>query len=481
MRDEDYHRIQTRRGFFRYFGGGMETAALAYLLQQDGLAATEGLLSDANPLAPKAPHFAPTAKNVIFLFMAGAPSQIDLYDPKPSLKKWHGSALPESMTKDLSLAFIKPTAKVLASSREFRPYGESGTEFCDYLPNIARHADDLCVIRSMHTPAFNHHPGQSLLMSGHPQLGRPSVGAWTTYGLGSESDSLPAFVVLSSGRGSSGGTSNWSSGFLPSTHQGVIFRNAGDPILYLKNPSGVDEVTQRARLDAIQKLNQQRYETVGDLEIASRVQAYELAYRMQTSAPELLDFSRESQATLEMYGVGKEPTHPYATNCLLARRMVEKGVRFTMLVHASWDDHQEIDRKLGENCAITDQPIGALLTDLKQRGLLDETLVVWAGEFGRTPLGQFERLDEPAGRDHHPNCFSVWMAGGGIGGGRVIGQTNEFGLDIAEDPVHIHDLHATILHTLGMDHKRLTYRHMGRDFRLTDVAGNVINKALKAS
>jgi hypothetical protein len=431
-----------------------------------------------NPLAARPPHFAPKAKNVIFLFMEGAPSQIDLYDPKPGLKKWHGQPLPESMTKDLKLAFVKPSAKALASSRVFKPHGQSGSEFSDYIPHIAECADDICVVRSMHTEAFNHHPGQSLLMSGHTQFGRPTIGAWAAYGLGSESESLPAFVVLSSGRGTSGGSNNWSSGFLPSTYQGVPFRSSGDPILYLPNPPGISAESQRARLDAIRMLNEERRAATDDVEIAARIQSYELAYRMQASAPELLDFSQESKETLEMYGVGKEPMAPYATNCLLARRMVEKGVRYVMLAHASWDDHQELDKKLKKNCEITDQPIGALLKDLKQRGLLDSTLVVWAGEFGRTPLGQFERLDEDPGRDHHPDCFTIWLAGGGIKGGQVIGKTDELCLNVVEDPVHIHDLQATIMHCLGMDHTKLTYRHLGRDFRLTDVGGQVMRKML---
>ena len=472
----EYRDISTRRHFFRYCAGGIDAAALAVLSagHSNAIAAP----GPASPLAPRAAHFEASAKNVIFLLMAGAPSQIDLYDPKPALQRWHGQPLPESMTKDLSLAFVKPSAKVLASPRVFRRHGESGTEFSDYIPHIASRADDICLVRSMHTEAFNHHPGQSLLMSGSTQLGRPTVGSWVSYGLGSESESLPAFVVLSSGRGSSGGSSNWSNGFLDSTYQGVVFRNTGEPILFLENPPGVSERTQRARLDAIRKLNQERHALTADSEIASRIQSYELAFRMQAAAPDLLDFSEESQSTLDMYGVGKEPTHPYATNCLLARRMVEKGVRFVMLVHASWDDHQEIDRKLGHNCAITDQPAGALLKDLRQRGLLDSTLVVWGGEFGRTPMGQLERVDEAAGRDHHAKCFSVWMAGGGIRGGQAIGKTDELGLGIEEHPVHVHDLQATILHALGLDHERLTYRHMGRDFRLTDVGGTVISKAL---
>ncbi len=464
---------RTRRHFLRRCAGGLDLAALAFLLgsRQAGVAADPRA---GDPFAPKLAHFPPTAKRVIFLFMAGAPSQIDLYDPKPELQRWHGQPLPASLTKELKLAFVKPSAKVLASPRKFRPHGQSGTEFSDFVPHIAGHADDICLVRSAHTEAFNHHPGQALLMSGSTQLGRPAIGSWVSYGLGSEADDLPTFVVLSSGRGSSGGSSNWSSGFLDSSHEGVVFRNVGEPILYLKNPSGMSVQSQRARLDAIRDLNLEHFAETGDAEIESRVRSYELAFRMQASAPGLLDFSDESQSTLDMYGVGREPTHPYATNCLLARRMVEKGVRFVMLAHASWDDHQEIDKKLGKNCAITDQPAGALLRDLKQRGLLDSTLVIWAGEFGRTPLGQLERVDEAAGRDHHPDCFSVWLAGGGIRGGQVIGRTDELGLGIADNPVHVHDLQATVLHCLGLDHERLTYRHMGRDFRLTDVGGRVV-------
>ena len=469
MNKLDFRAILERRQFLRRCGGGIEAAALAWLMGTPGAAG-----APQNPLAPRPPHFPPTAKNVIFLLMAGAPSQIDLYDPKPALQRWHGQSLPESMTKDLNLAFVKPSAKVLASPRIFQRHGESGTEFSDFVPHIGARADDICMIRSMHTEAFNHHPGQALLTSGSVQLGRPTVGSWVSYGLGNESENLPAFVVLSSGRGASGGSSNWSNGFLDSTYQGVPFRSSGEPILYLQNPPGVSRRTQRTRLDALRLLNQERLEATGDSEIAARIQSYELAFRMQAAAPELLDFADESQATLDMYGVGQEPTHPYATNCLLARRMVEKGVRFVMLVHASWDDHQEIDRKLGKNCQITDQPAGALLRDLKQRGLLDSTLVVWAGEFGRTPMGQLERLDEAAGRDHHSKCFSVWLSGGGVRGGQVIGRTDELGLGIEQDPVHVHDLQATILHALGLDHERLTYRHMGRDFRLTDVGGTLV-------
>ena len=467
----------SRRAFLRDCTGGLGLMALAHLLAGEGQGAL-GESSAANPLAPKPSHFPGKAKNVIFLFQEGGPSQLDLYDPKPQLQRWHGKPLPPSMTKDLNFVFIKPSASVVASPRQFKPFGKSGTEFSDFIPHIASCADDLCVVRSMFTEAFNHHPGQSLLMSGSTQFGRPTLGAWATYGLGSESQDLPAFVVLSSGRGTSGGSNNWSSGFLPSTHAGVVFRNTGEPIPYLPNPVGFNSDTQRARIDAIRKLNEERYRKTGDAEIASRIHSYELAFRMQVAAPGLLDFASEPASILEMYGVNQEPTHPYAVNCLLARRMVERGVRFVMLAHASWDDHQELDRKLKKNCDMTDRPAAALIKDLKQRGLLDSTLVIWGGEFGRTPMGQLERLDEAVGRDHHPNCFSMWLAGGGIKGGQVVGKTDDLGLNVAEDKVHIHDLQATILHCLGFDHTRLTYRHMGRDFRLTDVGGQVAKKLL---
>ncbi len=466
----------TRRDFLKKCAGGLGMLALADLLGRDGMAAATP--ESMNPLAPKPPHFPGQARNVIFLFMAGAPSQLDLYDPKPELAKWHGQPFPASLTKDLKLAFTKPSAKVMASPRQFTPSGQSGTQFSDYIPHIASCADEICLIRSLHTEAFNHHPGQSLLMSGSPVLGRPTVGAWTTYGLGSESDDLPAFVVLSSGRGASGGSSNWSSGFLPSIYQGVPFRSVGEPIPYLPNPPGIDRAAQEKRIQAILDLDRERLAATGDLEIATQMSAYELAFRMQMAAPELLDFSDEPASIRELYGLDQEITRPYGTNCLLARRMVERGVRFVMLVHASWDDHSEIDEKLKKNCQMTDQPAAALLKDLKQRGLLDSTLVVWGGEFGRTPMGQWERLDEAAGRDHHPNSFSIWLAGGGIKGGQVIGATDEFGLEIVQDPVHVNDLHATLLHCLGFDHLRLTYRHLGREFRLTDVAGKVLTQAL---
>jgi uncharacterized protein (DUF1501 family) len=469
MTPNEFRAIQSRREFFRNCGGGIGTIALAQLL-------------DAAPdaLTVKVPHFKPRAKNVIFMFMEGAPSQMDLFDPKPELRRWHGKPLPESRTKDLKLAFIKPTASVLGSSFEFHRRGESGMELSELLPNLGTCADDICLVRSMHSEAFNHHPGQLFLFTGHMVAGRPTMGAWVTYGLGSESKNLPGFVVLTSGVGTSAGSDNFTSGFLPSSHAGTVFRSQGDPILYLSNPKGITNDVQRARLDLIRDMNQQHQESTGDVEIASRIHSYELAYRLQTAGPELLDFSKEAPATLEAYGVNQESTRPFATNCLLARRMVERGVRFVMLMHASWDHHSGIVSGLKKNCGATDQPSAALLKDLKQRGMLDDTLVVWGGEFGRTPMSEMRRPDDPAsiGRDHHPNGFSMWLAGGGIKGGQVIGKTDDLGLDIVEDRVHVHDLQATILHALGLDHKRLTYRHLGRDFRLTDVSGEVVTKML---
>jgi len=480
MDREQFRRIQTRRSFFQECAGGIGIMALAQLMEQEG----RGAAMDVNPLAPKPPHFAPKAKNVIFIFTEGGPSQIDLFDPKPGLEKWSGKPLPPSMTKDLRLAFTKPNAAVLASPRKFQPYGKSGIEFSDYIPHIGSCADDLCLVRSMFTDAFNHHPGQLLLFGGSIQVGRPTMGAWVLYGLGSESQNLPGFVVLGSGVGTSGGTSNWSSGFLPSTYRGVVFRSSGDPVLYLSNPPGVTKEMQRAELDALKDLNQDHYGETGDMEIASRISSYELAFRMQMAGPELLDFSKESPETLEMYGVASGgnggPTKQFATNCLLARRMVERGVRFVMLTDASWDDHTDLNRKLKRHCDAADQPTAALIRDLKQRGLLDSTLVVWGGEFGRTPMVEIRdpRDENNAGRDHHPLAYSMFLAGGGIKGGQVIGKTDDLCMNIVEDRVHVHDLQAMILHCLGLEHTRLTYHHMGRDFRLTDVAGNVVQKML---
>jgi hypothetical protein len=472
MELRDYLAIEKRREFLKSFAYGIGGFALADLLHAD----TEA----GNPLAPKKPHFPGKAKSVIFCFMEGGPSQMDLFDPKPALQKYHGQALPAEFTKDLKLAFTKPTAAALASPRVFQPCGQSGLMISDYLPHLQEVADDICLVRSMHTEAVNHHPGQLFLFTGSIQFGRPTAGAWVTYGLGSESKNLPGFVVLSSGVGTSGGASNFMSGFLPSTYQGTMFRNGGDPILYLSNPEGVSQASQRASLDAVKELNEARMAKTGDPEIASRIANYELAYRMQMSAPELLDFSKESKETLAMYGIGEEKTNQYGTNALLARRLVERGTRFVLMMDASWDTHTNLNKKLKEKVDATDKPVAALIKDLKQRGLLDSTLVVWGGEFGRTPMSEIRNTSDPenAGRDHHPTGYSMWLAGGGIKGGQVIGETDELGFTITKDKVHVHDLQATMLHCLGLDHLKLTYNHMGRDFRLTDVGGEVVKRML---
>lgn len=466
----DYRLLHSRRKLLQDMAGGVGAIALADLLH--------GKRSD--PLAPRAGHFAGKAKSVIYLFMEGGPSQMDLLDPKPELKKYHGTAAPAEITKQLQLAFTKPNAAILASSREFKKYGQSGIEFSDWLPHTASCADDLCVVRSMYTEAFNHHPAQLLLFTGSQQFGRPTLGAWTLYGLGSESENLPGFVVLSSGVGTSGGATNFSAGFLPSTYQGTPLRSSGDPILYLSSPKGVTSEKQRAVLDAVRDLNQEHMSATDDQEIASRMASYELAYRMQTAGPELTDLSQESAATKEMYGLNDDKTRQFGTNCLLARRLVERGVRFIMLMDASWDSHVNLNTKLRDNCAKTDRGTAALIKDLKQRGLLDSTLVVWGGEFGRTPVSEIRDTKDAdgAGRDHHPLAYSMWLAGGGIKGGQVVGRTDDLGFFITEDKVHVHDLQATMLHCMGFDHTRLTYKFMGRDFRLTDVHGNVVKKML---
>jgi uncharacterized protein (DUF1501 family) len=397
------------------------------------------------------------------------------------------------MTKNVRFAFLqKDTARLLGCPRIFTKHGDSGMELSDFLPHLATCVDDMCLVRSMHTEAFNHHPGQLLLNTGSQLFGRPSLGAWLNYGLGSESKDLPGFVVLTAGRGTSGGTSNWSSGFLPTTYQGVLFRNQGEPVLNLNNPDGISDEIQRRSIAGLNDLNRQRLAAIADPEIATRIASYELAYRMQSSAPELIDLSAETQATQQMYGLGRQTPDikasrgggagqfaAFSRNCLLARRLVERGVRFVNIVHASWDHHSNLDTELAQNCQMADLPIAALLKDLKQRGLLDTTLVVWASEFGRTPLGENRPgFATVTGRDHHPFAFSVWCAGGGIKGGQVIGKTDDIGWGVVDDPIHIHDLQATLLALFGVNHLKLTFRFQGRDFRLTDVAGKVVAKML---
>jgi hypothetical protein len=487
-----YHErlLRSRRNFLATAASGIGTLAVASLLRDEGLLAAEAV----NPLAPKAPHFAPKAKACICFYLEGAPSQIDLWDPKPKLNELHGQKLPESMTKNVRFAFIqKETARLLGSPRKFTKHGECGMELSDFLPHLGTVVDDVAFVRSMHTEAFNHHPGQLAMCTGVPTFGRPSMGSWLNYGLGSESKNLPGYVVLTAGRGPSGGSTTWNSGFLPSTFAGVLFRNQGEPVLNLNNPEGLGEDLQEKTIEALRDLNQRRHEEIRDPEIASRIASYELAFRMQSAAPELIDLSSETKETLEMYGVGRHDQliqgphrgggkgqyNAFATNCLLARRLVERGVRFVNLYHASWDHHSNLDKELAFNAGMADQPVAALLKDLKQRGLLDSTLVIWMSEFGRTPLGENRGgSTNVSGRDHHPFAFTLWMAGGGVKGGQVIGKSDEIGWGIVEDPVHVNDLHATILHLFGLDHLKLTYRFQGRDFRLTDVAGNVVKKLL---
>ncbi len=465
MTPVELDRTLRRRHFLRTAAGGIGIAALGDLMAAD------------RP-GPR-PHFGGKARNVIFLYMEGGPSQIDLFDPKPALNKWHGTPLPDSMTKGLKFAFIKPNAKVLGCKRGFTRHGRSGAELGEWLSAWAPIADDMCIVRSMHTDAFNHQPADYVLMTGHMLPGRPTLGSWVLYGLGSEAKDLPGFIVLSTGRNNMSQAAQWSSGFLPSSHQGVMFRRKGDPVLYLSNPDGVDAAAQRADFELTAALDRERQAAAGDPEIASRIASYEMAFRMQMSAPGLLDLSSEPARLRAAYGVESEPTRDFGRNCLLARRMVERGVRFVMVTHSPWDQHTDLNKELKKNCDITAGPVAALIQDLKSRGLLDSTLVVWGGEFGRTPLGDFRKEnDEAAGRDHHAACFTMWAAGGGIRPGVTIGRTDELGMTIEEDPVHVHDMQATILHCLGFDHAKLTYRHMGRDFRLTDTGGQVVRKML---
>lgn len=470
---------QTRRHFFRDCGVGVGSMALASLFGNDASAASSAL----SPTAPRMPHFAAKAKRVIFLFMAGGPSQLELFEPKPELKKYDGQPIPESFTKGKRFAFMdtftKEKPKCLASRRKFTRHGQSGAWLSDCLPQLAKVVDNLAFIHSMQTNVFNHAPAKIFLNTGSPQIGRPSMGAWATYGIGSESQNLPGFVVLQSGpRGPRGGAPLWGSGFLPTAYQGVPFRTSGEPIVNLSSPAGITPKRQREVIDAVRDLNSERLDATGDPEIATRIASYEMAYRMQTSAPELIDVAKETRQTLAAYGA--EPGKPsFGLNCLLARRLIERGVRFVQLYHTDWDAHGDsvnnLDKGLDKLALETDRPCAALIADLKGRGLLDDTLVVWGGEFGRTPMGENR---DSIGRNHHIDAYTMWLAGGGVKPGASIGASDEFGFGVAEDRVHVHDLQATILHLLGLEHTKLTYRFQGRDFRLTDVHGNVVTKLL---
>jgi uncharacterized protein (DUF1501 family) len=492
----------TRRHFFRDCGVGVGKIALASLLADSvvgralraatagataghdgsGFAGGQGLAAGGgavNPLLARPGHYPGRAKAVIQLFMAGAPSQLDLFDHKPELAKLAGKPLPESVIRGQRYAFIRPDAAVMGPLFKFAKSGRSGAEIAaDVLPHLATVVDDICLIRSMKTDQFNHAPAQIFMNTGFSQPGRPSLGSWVTYGLGSEAKNLPAFVVMSTGKGISGGAANWSSGFLPTVHSGVRFRNSGDPILNVSSPAGADAGLQRDTLDLVAQLNRKRLAADNDPEIATRIASYEMAYQLQSSAPELTDLRSESKATLDLYGC--DPAKPsFARACLLARRMVERGVRFISIYHEGWDAHSDVTGNHGAMCRATDQGSAALVKDLKARGLLDETLVVWGGEFGRTPMVENNpALGRAAGRDHHPSAFTSWVAGGGFKAGVQHGDTDDLGFHIADGEVHVHDLQATLLHCLGLDHERLTFRSQGRDFRLTDVHGKVVRELL---
>lgn len=482
----------TRRTFFKKIGYGIGGVALSAMLSES-VAAQEVVraLGRSDPAGQRRPDDSdrayligqPRAKNIIYLFMAGAPSQVDLFDPKPMLREYDGQPCPEELVKGERFAFIKGRPKLLGSPFQFERVGQSGQWVSETLPHFKEIVDEVAIVRSMHTDQFNHAPAQIFMNSGFAMPGRPSLGSWLTYGLGSENRDLPGFVVLISGANNpDGGKALWSSGFLPSVYQGVEFRSEGEPVLFVSNPPGVGRDLRGETLDALSDLNQMRAKEVLDPEIEARIEQYELAYRMQTSVPELMDISSEPKEVHEMYGTepGKKS---FANNCLLARRLVERGVRFVQLYHRGWDHHgasegESIDRALPELCRQVDRASAALVKDLKQRGLLDETIVVWGGEFGRTPMNEGRGGSPYRGRDHHAKAFTIWLAGGGIKPGTSVGATDELGYTIVEDPISVHDLHATLLHLMGIDHTKLTYKFQGRNFRLTDVFGNVVEKVL---
>ena len=469
MIDSTFSADLTRRAFLGRSAGGIGSVALASLLN-DQLQAGQGSLSNF--------HHAPKAKRVIFLFMAGGPSHIDLFDPKPKLNELDGKKIPQELLKDhQQFALIRGTPNLKGSPYAFRQHGQSGTVISELMPHLSKLADELTVIRSMHTDTNVHDPGVNFMNCGTLLGDRPTLGSWMSYGLGSDNQDLPAYTVLTSGvsDGQPLLQSFWGNGFLDSRHAGVPFRNSGAPVLHLDNPKGVSTQDRRRELDLIQWMNGRQHEALGDPEITTRIASYELAFRMQASVPQLADLSKETEKTMEQYGADRvKPS--FARNCLMARRLVESGVRFVQLYDRGWDSHTDMDREHRRQCGAADQPIAALIADLKQRGLLDDTLVIWGGEFGRTPVAQV--MGKTWGRDHHPHGFTMWMAGGGMKPGLTYGATDEFGYHAVENKVHVHDLHATILHQLGIDHKRLTFRSQGRDFRLTDVHGHVVKDLL---
>lgn len=464
--------VQTRRHFLHDCRVGLGKIALGTLLASGSGARAAS--KSRSPLTPSPSHFAPKARAVIHLFMAGAPSHLDLFDYKPKLAQYEGKSIPPEVIGGQRYAFIRSDAAALGPRFKFQKHGQSGLEIAEVLPHLGEVADEICLIRSMKTDQFNHAPAQIFFNTGFSQPGRPSIGSWVAYGLGAETSNLPAFVVMSTGAGISGGAANWSSGFLPTVYTGVRFRNSGDPILDVSSPAGIDEQLQRDSLDVISQLNQRRLNLVGDPEIATRISAYEMAFRLQSSAPELMDLKSETRATLEMYGC--EPEKPsFARACLLARRMVERGVRFINIYHEGWDAHSDLNGNHRSNCTATDQGAAALIKDLKSRGLLDDVLVIWGGEFGRTPMVESNpALGRSLGRDHHPQAYSMWLAGGGVRPGITYGATDELGFHVVENLVHVHDLQTTILHLLGLDHERLTFTFQGRQYRLTDIHGQLV-------
>lgn len=477
-REDRLLEFETRRHFFSRCGVGVGKLALLSLLQREGLFAEA---SPTNPMHVKPGHFPAKAKSVIYLFMAGGPSQFELFDFKPTLQKYNNKVVPDSLMTGKRFAFMdsftKDKPKLLGTSHTFKQYGQSGAWVSDLLPHMAGVSDEIAFLKGVSTENFNHGPAKCFVNTGSTRFGRPSMGSWITYGIGSESDNLPGFVVLQSGpRGPRGGAALWSGGFLPSAYQGVPLRSGGDPILDLSSPLGISREAQQETIQVIRDLNLSEMTQSGDSEIATRIASYEMAYKMQTSGPELIDFGKESKETLEMYGA--EPGKAsYANNCLLARRLVERGVRFVQLYHTDWDHHADLGQPLDQVTREVDQPTAALIRDLKQRGLLDHTLVVWGGEFGRTPMGEI-RDSGKAGRNHHIDAFTLCMAGGGVRPGQTIGETDEFGFSPVGDRMDIHDLHATMLRLLGLDHTRLTFKFQGRDFRLTDVSGRVVDKVI---
>ena len=479
---DDILKEMTRRRFLLQSGLGIGAIGLSTLLEEGIFAGTVTSRNSVNPLVPKAPHFPPKAKSVIYLFMAGAPSQLDLFEYKPKLSELDGQKIPEKLIKGERFAFLRGVPQILGSPYKFQQHGQSGAYVSELMPHLTDVVDDITFVRSMYTEEFNHVPAQLFINTGSPRMGRPCMGSWVSYGLGSEAQNLPGFIVLASGKAGRCGTSCWGSGFLPSVYQGVQFRAKGEPVLFLSNPPGIGDGLQRESLDTLEKLNRKQLLGVGDPEIETRIASYEMAYRMQTSVPDLMDISKEPKSIHEMYGT--EPGKmSFGNNCLLARRLVERGVRFVQLYHGGWDHHggnrdENLVTNLPERCRQTDRAAAALIKDLEQSGLLDETLVIWGGEFGRTPMLQGDRSKTILGRDHHRRAFTIWMTGAGIKRGFSLGVTDDLGYNIVEDPVHIHDLQATVLHLLGLDHTKLTYRFQGRDFRLTDVRGKVVHKLL---